>query len=135
MRREHYVARLLRGLSGMTQDQIAAALGVHSSLIAQFELGQVLPGRAHLERMAGPAFFKLQEAEDVVDRMLRARRGGHEPGRTAPLPPAPAGRAAGDLYARICEKLLAESKRKAARNPREAEALAALAAELAALSN
>jgi transcriptional regulator with XRE-family HTH domain len=159
MRREHYLARLLRGLSGMTQDQIAAEIGVHSSLVAQIELGQVLPIRAHLERMAGLAFFKLHEAEDVVDRMLRSRRGGHGSGRTAagfaglaerlgteidrirrrllalphPAPPSQTktGRAAGDLYARICATLLDESERSAARNAREAAALAALAAELA----
>jgi len=40
MTRETRLARLLRALSGRTQEQMAEAIGVHPSLITQFELDQ-----------------------------------------------------------------------------------------------
>lgn len=66
MRREQVLARLLRALSGMTQEQIGGEIGVHASLIAQFELGRAVPGRDHLERMAKAARLTLRDAEEVL---------------------------------------------------------------------
>src|SRR5436309_14571286 len=52
MRREHITARLLRAISGMTQQRFGEEAGIDPSVIADFELGSALPSRDHLERMA-----------------------------------------------------------------------------------
>jgi transcriptional regulator with XRE-family HTH domain len=80
MRQEHVIARLLRAVSGKTQEQIAEEIGVHPSLIAQFELGKVLPSLGHLERMAKSAGITLGEAEGMLRlfetlQRPRSRRG------------------------------------------------------------
>lgn len=66
MRREQVLARLLRAFSGMTQEQIGQEIGVHTSLIAQFELGRAVPGRDHLERLAKAARLTLRDAEEIL---------------------------------------------------------------------
>jgi transcriptional regulator with XRE-family HTH domain len=66
MKREQVLARLLRALSGMTQEQIGEEIGVHTSLIAQFELGRAVPSREHLERMAKAARLTLRDAEEIL---------------------------------------------------------------------
>ncbi len=45
MRREQVLARLLRAVSGKTQEQFGEATGIHTSLVAQFELGRAVPAR------------------------------------------------------------------------------------------
>jgi len=52
---QNMMARILRALSGKTQEQIAEELGVDASLIAQFELGRALPSQDHLDGMAKSA--------------------------------------------------------------------------------
>lgn len=66
MRRENLVARLLRALSGKTQDQLAGEIGVHPSLVAQIELGLLAPRPELLARMAGSAALTLENADDVL---------------------------------------------------------------------
>jgi len=66
MRREQVLARLLRAFSGMTQEQIGQEIGVHASLIAQFELGRAVPGRDHLEGLAKAARLTLRDAEEIL---------------------------------------------------------------------
>ena len=66
MRREQVLARMLRALSGMTQEQIGQEIGVHTSLIAQFELGRAVPGRDHLERLAKAVRLTLRDAEEIL---------------------------------------------------------------------
>ena len=66
MRHEHVIARLLRAASGKTQEQFAEEIGVHPSLVAQIELGKVLPSLGHLERMAKSAGITLGEAEGIL---------------------------------------------------------------------
>jgi tetratricopeptide (TPR) repeat protein/DNA-binding XRE family transcriptional regulator len=161
MRREHYLARLLRALSGMTQDQTAAAIGVHPSLIAQFELGDVFPGRGHLARLARSTALTREDAEEILDLADTLRRRQRERGRPAPgflgleqaladhtartrrrlqaLPapdrPSVSGSArpadAGAFSVRICTRLCDESETAASRDLNSAEVLARLAAEAA----
>jgi hypothetical protein len=57
-----------------------AALGVDPSLIAHFELGDVLPSRHHLKAMAKTVGITLDEAEEILrlyqmQRSRRSRRG------------------------------------------------------------
>jgi transcriptional regulator with XRE-family HTH domain len=66
MRREHTLARLLRALSGKTQEQLAEEIGVTRSLIAQIEQGEVVPSRDHLEAMAESAGITLSDAEEIL---------------------------------------------------------------------
>lgn len=73
MRQEHMIARLLRALSGKTQEQIGEELGVGSSLIAQFERGKVLPSREHLERLAKSIGLTVPDAETIL-RLFHALR-------------------------------------------------------------
>jgi len=80
MRREHILARILRAVSGKTQEEFAAAIRVDPSLIAYFELGKVLPSRHHLKAMAKTVGITLEEAEENLrryetQRSRRSRRG------------------------------------------------------------
>jgi transcriptional regulator with XRE-family HTH domain len=66
MRREHIMARLLRAISGKSQEQFGKETGIHSSLVAQFELGTVIPSRDHLELMAVAVALSVPAAEEVL---------------------------------------------------------------------
>ena len=73
MRQEHMIARLLRALSGKTQEEIGEEIGVGSSLIAQFERGKVLPSQEHLERLAKSIGLTVPDAETIL-RLFQALR-------------------------------------------------------------
>jgi transcriptional regulator with XRE-family HTH domain len=84
MRRENVMARMLRALSGATQERTAEAIGVHPSLIGQIEMDQTSASPEHLEGMAELAGLTLPEAEellahyDALRRSSRWRGGGLE---------------------------------------------------------
>lgn len=84
MRRENVMARMLRALSGTTQEQVAEALDVHPSLIAQIELDEVAPSPEHVEKIARMADLTVAGAEellahyDALRRSSRWRGGGLE---------------------------------------------------------
>lgn len=73
MRQEHVIARLLRALSGKTQEQIAEELGVDPSFIAQVELGKVLPSQDHLEKLAAGIGLTVADTE-IILRLFQALR-------------------------------------------------------------
>lgn len=73
MKQEHVIARLLRALSGKTQEQTAEDLGVDSSFIAQVELGKVLPSQDHLEKLAAGVGLTMADAE-IILRLFQALR-------------------------------------------------------------
>ena len=88
------MARVLRALSSKTQEQMADAIGADRSLIAQFELGLVIPSRDHLKRMAQATGFTLADVDDllkVIETFQRVRQ------RLGP--------SAADLLAELMEKL------------------------------
>jgi transcriptional regulator with XRE-family HTH domain len=66
LRPEHLKARLIRALSGLTQDQMGEETGLAPSLIDQFEQGKVLPGEDHLEEMARCAGFEAADADELL---------------------------------------------------------------------
>jgi len=74
MRREHMIARLCRALSGKTQEEFGRDLGIRPSLIAQFELGLVVPGGEYLELMARGAGLTLSGADEIL-RFVETLRG------------------------------------------------------------
>ena len=74
MRREHTLARLLRALTGKTQEQLAEDIGVNRSLVAQIEQGEVVPGRDQLAAMAGIAGITLSNAEEILSLYETRRR-------------------------------------------------------------
>jgi tetratricopeptide (TPR) repeat protein/DNA-binding XRE family transcriptional regulator len=67
------MARMLRALSGKSQEQFGKEVGIHPSLIAQFELGTVLPSRDHLEGMAEAVALTVSSTEEAL-RFLDALR-------------------------------------------------------------
>ena len=66
MRRENLKARLLRALSGKTQEQFAQEIGVHPSLVAQIELGLFTPRPELLARLAESAALGPEDAEEIL---------------------------------------------------------------------
>lgn len=77
MRRENVMARMLRALSGQTQEQAAKALGVDPSLVAQIELDEVAPSPGQLEQMARQADLTVAAAEELLahyDALCRSSR-------------------------------------------------------------
>ena len=81
MRREHLLARLTRSLAGKSQERMAEEIGVHPSLVAHFELGNVVPSRDHLERMAAGSGITLPQAEEILSLYEAFRRSRQNPGR------------------------------------------------------
>jgi transcriptional regulator with XRE-family HTH domain len=77
MRREHITARLLRAISGMTQQRFGEEAGIDPSVIADFELGSALPGRDHLERMVAAVGLTVSSTEEIlrgIDTLRRPRQ-------------------------------------------------------------
>jgi transcriptional regulator with XRE-family HTH domain len=80
MRREHIMARLLRAISGKTQQRFGEEAGIDPSMIADFELGNATPNRDNLERMAAAVGLTVSSAEEALRlfdtlRRPRQRRG------------------------------------------------------------
>jgi transcriptional regulator with XRE-family HTH domain len=68
---------MLRALAGTTQEQVAEALDVHPSLIAQIELDEVAPNPEQLEKMSRQAGLTVAGAEELLghyDALLRSSR-------------------------------------------------------------
>jgi transcriptional regulator with XRE-family HTH domain len=63
---EHLKARVIRALSGLSQEQMGEKTGTSSSLIDQIERGKVLPGEDHLQRMAEQAGFESADADELL---------------------------------------------------------------------
>ena len=82
MKRQHLMVRLLRALSGKTQQQLGKETGVHRVTIAQFELGGVLPSPAHLARLAKGASLSVADADEIL-RFAEALGGAGRLGREA----------------------------------------------------
>ena len=77
MRRKNVQARLLRALSGKTQEQTAEEIGVTAALIAQIELDRVEPGAETLAGLAGTADLTVADAEEILrlaETLRRSRR-------------------------------------------------------------
>jgi tetratricopeptide (TPR) repeat protein len=71
------LARLLRALSGKSQELAAQELGVHPSLIGHFERGRVEPAPEDLEQLAVGAGITLAQAEEIL-RLYEAFRRSRE---------------------------------------------------------
>jgi transcriptional regulator with XRE-family HTH domain len=74
MRRENVLARMLRALSGQTQEQAAETLDVHPSLIAQIELEEAAPSPGQLEKLARQADLTVAGAEELLAHYDALRR-------------------------------------------------------------
>jgi tetratricopeptide (TPR) repeat protein/transcriptional regulator with XRE-family HTH domain len=83
MRRRNCKARLFRALTDETQKGLARRTGVHSVLIAQYELDKVEPSSNHLELLAAAAGLTVAAGDqilDFADALRRQRqRGGRGP--------------------------------------------------------
>jgi transcriptional regulator with XRE-family HTH domain len=77
MRRKNVQARLLRALSGKTQEQTAEEIGVTPALIAQIELDKVEPGADVLAGLAQTADLTVADADEILrlaETLRRSRR-------------------------------------------------------------
>jgi transcriptional regulator with XRE-family HTH domain len=70
---EHRMARLIRALSGLTQEEMSRETGISVSLIDQFEQGHVIPSGDHLEKMAACAGMTATDAAEHL-RLHRTQR-------------------------------------------------------------
>jgi transcriptional regulator with XRE-family HTH domain len=80
MKRKNLLARLFRALSGKSQGQLAEEIGVHPSLVGQWELGQAMPSGEPLKRLAGSAGLTVEDGEELLDRAEALRRRRHRRG-------------------------------------------------------
>lgn len=83
MRRENLLARLLRALSGKTQDQLGSEIGVHPSLISQIELGLLTPRPELLARIARSTDLTVEDTDEVLRVAEDLRQGRRERSREA----------------------------------------------------
>jgi transcriptional regulator with XRE-family HTH domain len=77
MRPRNRLARLARAVSGETQKDFAGKTGVHHTLLAQYENGQIEPGPENLERLARGAGLTVADCEEILrlaDTLRRARQ-------------------------------------------------------------
>ncbi len=76
MRRENLKARLLRAVSGKTQEQLSEEIGDQPGLIAQIEQGKVAARHDYLERLAASDGLTAADAEELLclTETLRASR-------------------------------------------------------------
>jgi tetratricopeptide (TPR) repeat protein len=84
MKRENLLARVLRALSGKSQERIAEEIGVHPSLIGQIETGQTVT-RETLERLAESAGITLPQAWEILERYEVFLRPPRRQGRNAEI--------------------------------------------------
>jgi tetratricopeptide (TPR) repeat protein/DNA-binding XRE family transcriptional regulator len=155
MQREHFLARVLRALSGKSQARTAAEIGVHRSLVSQVEDGRVFPRPAYLARLAATGSVGVEEAAEILSlagERQRARQAqGARPLGLARLGEAIAVHVASaerrlaalaaskdhqparfrQLVVRTCLALCDESERAASRNVEEAAVLGEAARDLA----
>jgi len=83
MKRENLKARLLRALSGKTQEQLGEEIGVDPGLLGQIEQGRVLARPDYLERLAASAGITATDAEDLLCRYETLRASRRRRGRNA----------------------------------------------------
>jgi transcriptional regulator with XRE-family HTH domain len=70
---EHLKVRLLRALSGKTQEQMGEEVGIYPSRIAQWEQGLAVPGPEILRRLAEQAGIGEADADELL-RLYEAQR-------------------------------------------------------------
>src|ERR1700681_432954 len=80
MKRENLKARLLRAVSGKSQEQLGDEVGVQPGLIGQIEQGRVFARPDYLERLAANEGITSADAEEILARYetlrtSRSRRG------------------------------------------------------------
>jgi transcriptional regulator with XRE-family HTH domain len=66
LKRNHYMARVLRALSGLSQQAFGNVTGIDSTLISRIEDGSLDPSHEQLVRMGKAAGFTLADAEEIV---------------------------------------------------------------------
>jgi transcriptional regulator with XRE-family HTH domain len=80
MKRKNLLARLFRALSGKPQGQIAEEIGVHPSLVGQWEQGQSVPPAEPLKSLAKSAGLTVADGEELLDQAETLRRRRHRHG-------------------------------------------------------
>lgn len=88
MSRSHQVARLLRSVTELSQEDFAQQIGLSPHLVSQIEAGWMEPNRSHLEKMARRVGITLSDADEVLRYLeaLRKYRHRQRHGSEAALP-------------------------------------------------
>jgi tetratricopeptide (TPR) repeat protein/DNA-binding XRE family transcriptional regulator len=83
MMRDHLKARLLRALSGKTQEEIGEEIDIHPTRVGQIEQGKFLPKPEYLEQLAAAAGITAAGAEEILRVYEVLRRPRRRDGRSA----------------------------------------------------
>lgn len=83
MKRENLKARLLRAVSGKTQEQLGEEIGDQPGLIGQIEQGKVFARPDYLERLAANEGITSADAEDLLRRYETLRTSRRRRGQSA----------------------------------------------------
>ncbi len=88
MTRNQRMARMLRGMTGLTQGRFAKKALLHPSMVTAIEAGEVEPTSQHLQRIAQGAGLTAADADELLrqaEALVRYRERQHE-GRDEALP-------------------------------------------------
>lgn len=66
MSRNRQVARLLRAVTELSQEEFAQEIGLSPHLVTQIEAGRMEPGRSHLQKMARKVGITPSDADEVL---------------------------------------------------------------------
>lgn len=83
MNRENLKARLLRAVSGKSQEQLGEETGIPAGVIGQIEQGKVMARPAYLARLAANEGLTSADAEDILRRYETLRSSRRRRGQTA----------------------------------------------------
>jgi tetratricopeptide (TPR) repeat protein len=83
MRRENLKARLLRAVSGKTQEQLGEEIGDPPGIIGQVEQGKLLARPDYLARLAANEGITVADAEDLLRRYETLRTSRRRRGQSA----------------------------------------------------
>jgi transcriptional regulator with XRE-family HTH domain len=81
MKPRNRLARLARAITDETQKSFAGKTGIHSTLVAQYELDKIEPGLASLERLARGAGLTVADCEELLRLADTMRRGRERAGQ------------------------------------------------------
>ncbi|HEV7507941.1 MAG TPA: hypothetical protein VGS07_23860 [Thermoanaerobaculia bacterium] len=83
MKRENLKARLVRAVSGKTQEQLSEEIGDPPGIIGQIEQGKLLARPEYLERLAANEGITAGDTEDLLCRYERLRASRRRRGQSA----------------------------------------------------
>jgi transcriptional regulator with XRE-family HTH domain len=109
MRGKNLLVRLFRAVSGLTQKEFGQRTGVHSILIARYELDEIEPKPESMDRMAAGAGLTVAAGEEILRLVDSRRRPRRRAGGGAEELEEQAAAVVSDVYQRLLRLPLPES--------------------------